>query len=149
MILKIVVYNVAVIWHVVCNVIEIFLPPAGPTVNDPLLFTPGSPSTVTCISTDSPATTVTFTRGSATVGPLRDGVSEVVGGVTYELAQTVTNRRKSTFENVLTINDDLANLVDDTFTCTVTNALGMDTSPSITIRGRYIMMHDGYCGRTL
>ena len=76
-------------------------------------------------------------------------MSEVIGGVTYELAQTVTNRRKSTFENVLTINDDLANLVDDTFTCTVANALGMDTSPSITIRGRYIMMHDGYCGRTL
>ena len=141
--------NCQLIWHVVCDVIELFLPPAGPTINDPLLFTPGSPSTITCISTDSPATTVTFVRGSTTVGPLRDGESVVVGGVTYELAQSVTNRRESTYENILTINDALANLVDDNFTCTVANALGMDTSSSITIRGRYIMMHDGYCDQTL
>ena len=133
-VLKIVLY-IAVVWHVFCDVIELFLPPAGPTVNDPLLFNPGSPSTVTCISTDSPATTVTFMRGSTTVGPLRDGESVVIGGVTYKLVQTVTNRRESTYENVLTINDVLANLVDDTFTCTVVNALGMDTSHPITIRG--------------
>ena len=124
--------------------IELFLPPAGPTVNDPLLFTPGSPSTITCISTDSPATTVTFMRGSTTVGPLRDGESVVVGGVTYALAQRVINRRESTYENILTINDDLANLVNDTFTCTVVNMLGMNTSLSITIRGRYTILHNGY-----
>ena len=119
----------------VCDVIELFFTPAGPTVNDTLLFTPGSPSTITCISTDSPATTVTFTRGSTTVGPLRDGESVFVGGVTYELVQRVINRRESTYENILTINDDLANLVDDTFICTVVNALGMDTSQPITISG--------------
>ena len=142
---KIVIHNIAVIWRVVCDTIELFLPPAGPNVNDPLLFTPGSPPTVFCISTDSPATTVTFMRGSTTVGPLRDGESVVVGGVTYQFAQRVTNRRESTYENILTVNDNLVELVDDTFTCTVVNTLGMDTSPSITIRGRYVMMHDGYC----
>ena len=119
----------------VCDVIELCLPPAGPTVNDPPLFTPGSQSTITCVSTDSPATTVTFMRGSTTVGPLRDGESVSVGGVTYELAQRVINRRESTYENILTINDVLANLVDDTFTCTVVNTLGIDASPSITISG--------------
>ena len=67
------------------------------------------------------------------MGPLRDGESVSVGGVTYELAQRVINRRESTYENILTINDDLANLVDDTFTCEVANALGMDTSQPITI----------------
>ena len=74
-------------------------------------------------------------RGSTTVGPLRDGESVVVGGVTYALAQTVTDRRESTYENVLTINDDVTSLVNDTFTCTVANTLGMDTSPPITISG--------------
>ena len=88
-------------------------------------------------------------RGSTTVGPLRDGESISVRGVTYDLAQRVINRRESTYENVLTIYDALANLVEDTLTCTVANTPGMDTSPSITIRGRYIMMHDGYCGQTL
>ena len=141
--------NCHLIWHVVCDMIELFLPPAGPTINDPLVFTLGSPSTITCISTNSPATTVTFMRGITTVGPLRDGESVVVGGITYTLAQRVTDRRESTYENILTINDDLANLVDDTFTCTVANALGMDTSSSITIRGRYIMMHGDYSGQTL
>ena len=74
-------------------------------------------------------------RDSTTVGPLRDRQSVFVGGVTYELAQTVTNRRESTYESILTINDALANLVDDTFSCTVANALGMDTSQPITISG--------------
>ena len=74
-------------------------------------------------------------RGSTTVGPLMDGQSVFVGGVTYELAQRVINRRESTYENVLTINGALANLVDDTFTCTVANTLGMDASLSITISG--------------
>ena len=148
MILQIVIY-IAVIWHVVCDVVELFLPPAGPTVNDPLLFTPGSSSTITCISTGSPATTVTFMRGSTTVGPLRDEQSVVIAGITYELAQTVTNRRESTYKNVFTINDALPNLVGDTFTCTVANSLGMDTSQPIAIRGRYTILHDGYCGQTL
>ena len=119
----------------VCDVIELFLPPAGPTINDPLLFTSGYPFTVTCISTGSPATTVNFTRDGTTVGPLRDGESVTVGGVTYELAQRVINRRESTYENILTINDALANLVDDNFTCTAVNTQGMDTSLSITISG--------------
>ena len=69
------------------------------------------------------------------MGPLRDGESVSIDGVTYELAQRVTDRRESTYENILTINDALANLVDDTFSCTVANALGMDTSQPITISG--------------
>ena len=133
----------------VCDMNEFFFPPVNPTVNDPLLFTLGSPATVTCISTDSPATTVTFMRGSTTVGPLRDGESVSVGGVTYELAQKVINRRESTYENVLTIIDDPADLVDDTFTCTVANSLGMDTSQPIAIKGSYTILHDGHCGQTL
>ena len=67
------------------------------------------------------------------MGPLRDGESVSVGGITYILAQTVTSRRESTYENILTIDDELSNLVGDTFTCTIANALGMDTSQSIII----------------
>ena len=123
-----------------CDVIELFLPPAGPTINDPLLFTPGSPSTVSCISTDSPATTVTFMRGSTTVGPLRDGESVLVDGVTYQLAQTVTSRTQSTYQNVLTINQPLADIVGSTFSCRVDNVIG--TSPDsqpLTINGKLLL----------
>ena len=114
---------------------EFLLPLAGPTINDPLLFTAGATSSLNCISTGSPATTVTFTRNGTTVGPLRDGESVSVGGITYQLSQTVTNRLESTYENVLTFSGDLFNLVNDTFTCTVNNTLGMDTSPPLIIRG--------------
>ena len=42
------------------------------------------------------------------------------------MTQTVINRRAATYENVLTISDELANVVDHTYTCTVTNVLGSD-----------------------
>ena len=67
------------------------------------------------------------------MGPLRDGESVSVGGITYQLAQRVTGRQESTYENVLSFSDD--NLVNDTFTCTVDNTLGTSTSPPLTIRG--------------
>ena len=67
-------------------------------------------------------------RDTTTVGPLRDGESVVVGGVTYELAQTVTSRTQSTYENVLTISQPLASIVGSTFTCSVQNTVG--TSPT-------------------
>ena len=103
-------------------------PVAVPTITNPLVFIQGSSSsTMTCTSTTSIATTVTFMRDSTTVGPLRDGESVVVGGVTYELAQTVTDRTQSTYENVLTINQPLASIVGSTFTCRVQNTVGMST----------------------
>ena len=42
------------------------------------------------------------------------------------MIQTVTNRRESTYENVLTINDQLST-VGHVFRCTVTNTLGSTT----------------------
>ena len=74
-------------------------------------------STLTCTSTGSPATTVSW---------LRDGLPLTVDGSTFQMTQTVINRGAATYENVLTISDELANVVDHTYTCTVTNVLGSD-----------------------
>ena len=102
------------------------LPAAIPNITNPLVFTPEpSSSTLTCTSTGSVATNVTFSRDGTTVGPLRDGESMEFGGVTYQLAQTVTNRAQSTYENVLTINQPLANIIGSTFTCSVENTIGV------------------------
>ena len=58
------------------------------------------------------------------------------GGVTYQLAQTVTNRPQSTYQNVLTINQPLAEIVDSSFTCSVENTVGTSsTSDSLQIMG--------------
>ena len=116
-----------------------FLPVAVPTITNPLVFTQGSPSsTLTCTSTTSIATTVTFMRnGNAINGIVRDGDSATVNGVTYQLSQTLTNRTQSTYDNVLTITEALSSLAGSTFTCQVENALGpSQTSQSFRILGK-------------
>ena len=132
-----------------CDISSQFLPEAVPTVTNPLEFTQGSPSsTLTCTSTTSIATTVTFTRdGNAINGIVRDGDSATVNGVTYQLSQTLTNRTQSTYDNVLTITEPLSSLAGSTFTCQVENALGpSQTSQSFQILGKtcglgmYILM---------
>ena len=112
-----------------------FLPAAVPTITNPLVFTQGSPSsTLTCTSTTSIATTVTFMRdGNAINGIVRDGDS----ATTYQLSQTVTDRIQSTYDNVLTVNEPLSSLAGSTFTCQVANALGMSAiSDSFQIPGK-------------
>ena len=101
------------------------------------MFTLGSTSpTLTCTSTGSVATTVTFMRDSTTVGPLRDGESMEFGGATYQLTQTVPNRTESTYENVLTIIQPLTDILGSTFTCSVGNTIGTaPVSQPLTIMG--------------
>ena len=116
-----------------------FLPAAVPTITNPLVFTQGSPSsTLTCTSTTSIATTVTFMRdGDAIDGIVRDGDSATVNGVPYQLSQTVTDRAQSTYDNVLAINGPLSSLAGSNFTCQVSNALGMSViSDSFQILGK-------------
>ena len=112
-----------------------FLPAAAPTITNPLVFTPGSPSsTLTCTSTTSIATTITFMRdGDAINGIVRDGDS----ATTYQLSQTLIDRAQSTYDNVLTITEPLSSLAGSTFTCQVANALGMSAiSSSFQIPGK-------------
>ena len=86
---------------------------------------------LTCTSTDSPATTVTWTKDGDTL--TMDGDTLTVNGTTYSMTQTVTDRSASTYENVLTISSDSTSIVGD-YTCTVSNALGSD-SMDFTVRG--------------
>ena len=69
--------------------------------------------TLTCTSTGSPATTVTWTK---------DGDTLTVDGTTYSMTQTLTDRRTSTYENVLTL--PATGDFSGTYSCQVGNALG-------------------------
>ena len=75
------------------------------------------------------------------MGPLRDGESESVGGITYQLTQIVTGRAQSTYENVLTINQPLIGIVGSTFTCSADNTVSESTpdSQSLTILGELLL----------
>ena len=126
-------------WTIIGDDNSQFLPAAVPTITNPLVFTQGSPSsTLTCTSTTSIATNVTFMReGNSIDGIVRDGDSVTVNGVTYQLSQTLTNRTQSTYDNVLTITEALSSLAGSNFTCQVENALGVSAiSQSITILGK-------------
>ena len=70
--------------------------------------------TLTCTSTGSPATNVTWTLNDATV----DGITTL----------SVTDRQTSTYSNTLTI------AVPGNYTCHISNALGGD-SMDITVDG--------------
>ena len=83
-------------------------------------------------------------RNGTTVGPLRGGESKEFDGVTYQLTQMVTNRSQSTYQNVLTINQPLADIVGSTFTCSVENTLGTaNDSHPLAITGELFCMNNG------
>ena len=97
-----------------------YLPPAPPRAVALTSESFSSYTILTCTTTGSPATTVTWTR---------DGQPVTIDGHTYSMVQTVTNRASATYENVLIVNPPA---LGSTFTCTVTNMLGSDTSNSVT-----------------
>ena len=85
--------------------------------------------TLTCVSTGSPATTVTW---------MKDGQSLITDGSShYLLSQTITDRRSSTYSNVLTVRDGVPGGVTGTYNCTVCNDLGCDSS-DIVVVGEYM-----------
>ena len=118
-------------WYYLVLTLNMFLIPAKPSIVALTSQCSASSSTLTCTSTGSPATTVSWTR---------NGQPVTIDGNTYQLTQTVTDRAASTYENVLTINQPLASILGSTFTCTVTNIFGSVTSNSVQIRGTFIKM---------
>ena len=89
--------------------------PAPPSITH-LWFTYGpTSSNLTCISTGSPATNVIW---------MRDGQPLILNGSTYQLTQTVADRRLSTYKNVLIINRATSDIIGNTYNCTIINALG-------------------------
>ena len=101
-----------------------FLPSAPPTVSS-LTYDPDT-RTLTCISTDSPATNVTWTK---------DGDTLTVNGTTYSMTQTVTDRSASTYENVLTL--PATGDISGTYSCQVGNALGDSNTETFEVTGEY------------
>ena len=89
--------------------------PAPPNITH-LVFTYGHMSSnLTCTSTGSPATAVTWMRDSQPLSLPDD---------TYTQIQTITDRRLSTYETVLIIDAAATDITGHTYNCTVLNALG-------------------------
>ena len=65
---------------------------------------------------------------------MKDGDTLDIDGVKYKTYQTVTNRRSSTYENTLVVDDVIENITG-TYTCRVTNKFG-SSNRALTVRGR-------------
>ena len=79
---------------------------------------------VTCISTGSPATVVSW---------MKDGVIIDESSTDYTLTQTITNRATSTYNNILTVNEGAPGGVTGTYNCTVTNDIGTATDQLVAV----------------
>ena len=85
--------------------------------------------TLTCVSTVSPATTVSW---------MKDGQPLTTDGSSYyTLTQTVTDRTTSTYSNVLTVSEAANGGVAGTYTCTVANELGSNSS-DLEVAGEFV-----------
>ena len=101
---------------------KIFSFSAPPTVSS-LTYDCGT-RTLTCTSTDSPATTVTWTKDSDTL---------TIDGKIYSMTQTLMDRRTSTYENALTL--PATGDISGTYSCLVGNALGNSTTVTADVTG--------------
>ena len=54
---------------------------------------------------------------------MKDGDTLDIDGLKYKTYQTVTDRRSSTYQNTLVVDDVIENITG-TYTCNVTNKLG-------------------------
>ena len=67
---------------------------------------------------------------------MKDGDTLNIDGVKYKTYQTVTNRRSSTYQNTLVVDDVIENITGS-YTCKVANKFGSSTR-ELSVRGTYV-----------
>ena len=80
--------------------------------------------TLTCVSTGSPPTVVSWMKDGENIGHH------------FSLSQTITDRASSTYNNTLTVGEGATEGVAGVYNCTVSNVLGSD-STGITVVGEW------------
>ena len=78
--------------------------------------------TLNCTSTDSPATTVIWTKGGEVLS--EDAVYQIL-----------RDRETSTYDNFLVINNSTPDELVDIYTCSVLNSVGISNMESVNIQG--------------
>ena len=116
-----------------------FAPAANPRITN-LVLTPGrSSSNLSCVSTGSPPTTVTWRLRNGDNLIMRDGgiVPSMDNTVSYQMTQIITDRRASTYNNILTIDKTLTSIKEfQGYECIVTNTIGSSTPVPLDVIGK-------------
>ena len=100
--------------------------PAAPHVMAMQHNISSSLSTLTCTSTGSPPTNVTW---------MKDGETLITNGTTYSLTQTLVDRVNSTYKNTLTIEANVEYVVGE-YSCKVANSIGTSNLQETEIKGK-------------
>ena len=103
----------------------IFLPTAVPRVIALERNISSSFTTLTCTSTGSPPTTVTWTK---------DGVTLPTDETIYSFTQTLVDRATSTYNNTLTIDASFVDVIGN-YSCSVSNSIGTSSVQETEIKG--------------
>jgi len=98
---------------------------AAPTITSFLHGRSATRFILSCTSTNSPATDVSWTR---------DGYTLRIDGEKQQFYQTVTSRRSSTYQNTLVVDDDIENIIGN-YTCSIRNRFG-NVKSKLTVRGK-------------
>ena len=105
--------------------IHISLPLAAPHVTTLEQNVSSSITTLTCTSTGSPPTTVTWTKYGVTL-PANETI--------YSFSQTLVDRATSTYNNTLTINASFVDVIGN-YSCSVSNSIGTSNVQETEIKG--------------
>ena len=103
----------------------IFRPPAVPHVTVLERNISSSFTTLTCTSTGSPPTTVTW---------IKDGVTLPANETIYSFTQTLVDRATSTYNNTLTIDASFVDVIGN-YSCRVSNSIGTSSVQETEIKG--------------
>lgn len=87
--------------------------------------------TVTCTTSGSPPTSITWTRNGAIL-KMED--------TKYTSTQALVNRNETVYENTLTIEGSLEDAVGD-YSCTVENYVGVSETANRTIKGMQCVLN--------
>ena len=100
-------------------------PSAAPSVTAVGRNISSSLSTLTCTSTGSPPTNITWTK---------DGETLMTDGTMYSLTQTLADRTTSTYNNTLIVEASFVDIIGE-YSCNVTNSIGTTSVEDIEIKG--------------
>ena len=116
-----------------CKLINnaVFAATGVPNISSPIEYNFTS-STLTCISTGGPATTVTWSRDNV---PISESQSTT--------QQQLTAISTATYHNLLTITSSNIRDYSGSFSCNVSNIKGGDTE-SVTLNRKLLMLINGY-----
>ena len=100
--------------------------PAPPTCSNVDYTSSDGLHTISCVTHGSPPTKVTWEK---------DGEEIYMNDTFYQFSQALVNRTTSTYNNILTINATIEDVVGE-YSCTATNSLGSSDKLTEVVKGK-------------